>query len=73
MSEAVYERLNDVAAERVGYADKDAPNPLVPNRYTRLLSILAADSPRQGNLADEPLATCQSIYTVLYDAREECP
>ena len=73
MSEAVYERLNQVATEKVTYADKDAPDATVHNRYTRLLSILAADSPRQGNLNDEPLATCQSTYTVLYDAREGTP
>ena len=68
MSEAVYERLNQVATERVPYTDGSNTD-----RYTRLLSILAADSPRQGNLADESLATCQSTYTVLYDSREECP
>ena len=73
MSEAVYERLNKVATERVDYADSEAVDATVYNRYTRLLSILAADSPRQGNLADEALATCQSTYTVLYDSKEGTP
>ena len=72
MSEAIYSRLNAIATEQVDYADKDAiGDPPVPNRHICLLSIIAASSPTQSKLGDEPPVACQSTYTVLYDAREK--
>lgn len=78
-SEAIYNRLNAIATERVDYADSDAmedpliPNCFIPNRHTCLLSVLSATGPQQSRLGDEPLATCQDTYTVLYSTKEETP